>query len=135
MKKITGLLIDVNTGNASFKTVDNSLESFYKILDCSTIDIINRRIGDGAERRFDIICDDEALLKSPATPSALSGYTYDYCLYGSLFVVGHDPGSEDIRSLTKEEKKHLSNNHVPFFTPTVNPSGTYHIDGLIRVRD
>ena len=131
MKKITGLLIDVNTGLASFKTVDKSLESYYKILDCSTIDIINRRIG--PDKFFDIICDDEALLVSPAIPSAISGIDFNYCLYGNLFVVGHDPGSEDVRSLTKEEIKYLRNYHGLFFVPSRTNAGAFHVNGLTRV--
>ena len=133
MKKITGLLIDVNTGKASFKTVDKSLESYYKILDCSTIDIVNRRIGENANMRFDIICDDEALLVAPSIPSALSGVDFNDCLYGNLFVVGHDPGSEDVRSLTKEEIKYLRNYHIIFFVPSRTNAGTFHVNGLTRV--
>lgn len=133
MKKITGLHVNTRTGKASYETIDANLESYYKTLDCTMIDIVNRQIGYNTvvapAMRFDIICDDEAMLKSPCVPSAI-GQDYSYCLYGDLFVVGHDDGSEDIRSLTKEEREYLKHHISPFFTGV--DCGTQI--GLIRVR-
>ena len=133
MKKITGLHVNTRTGKASYETIDANLESYYKTLDCTTIDIVSRQVGCSTplapSLRFDIICDDEALLKSPCVPSAL-GLDYNYCLYGDLFVVGHDDGSEDIRSLTKEERRYLSRNTHSIYTGVGNGYQT----GLICVR-
>lgn len=96
--KITGYFVDPENGIAEPRTIDKSLEGYYALLRCDTIDIPSRMIGD---RRFDIICDDEALLKAPPFVSA---YDIDGSpmLVGPLFVVKFD-GEEDVTSLTQDE--------------------------------
>lgn len=128
MKNITGMLIRTDGTSASFKTIPANLESYYKTLDCDLIDIVNRQIGYDKAYRFNIICDDEALLKSPAIASAMN-HNFDYCLYGNLFVVGIDKETGDIRSLTKDEREHLRIMHTFMFVPHRNDP----VDGLIRV--
>lgn len=128
MKNITGMLIRTDGTKASFKTIPANLESYYKTLDCELIDIVNRQVGYDNAYRFNIICDDEALLKSPAIASAMD-HGLNYCLYGNLFVVGIDEETGDIRNLTKDERKYLELNHCQFFVPYRNDP----VDGLIRV--
>lgn len=128
MKNITGMLIRTDGSSASFKTIPANLESYYKTLDCERIDIVNRQVGYEKAYRFNIICDDEALLKSPAIASALN-HSFDYCLYGNLFVVGVDKETGGIRSLTKDEREHLRAQHSRFFVNYSYES----VDGLIRV--
>lgn len=129
MKNITGMLIRTDGTNASFKTIPANLESYYKTLDCELIDIVNRQVGHDKDNRYNIICDDEALLKSPAVSTAID-HSLNYCLYGNLFVVGVDEETGDVRSLTKDERKHLSRSHTRFYA-----SGTAAlIDGLYWVR-
>ena len=97
-KTITGYFIDPAHGIAEPRTIEKSLDSYYSLLDCSCIDIVNRAIG---EQHFDIICDDEALLKAPSYVSAF--YTSgEPALVGSLFVCKFD-GRDDVTSLTGEE--------------------------------
>ena len=128
MKNITGMLIRTDGTKASFKTIPANLESYYKTLDCELIDIVNRQVGYDKKYRFNIICDDEALLKSPAIASARS-HNFDYCLYGNLFVVGIDKETGDIRSLTKDEREHLRLCRTLMFVPHRNDP----VDVLIRV--
>lgn len=96
--EITGYFIDPTHGIAEPRTIEKSLDSYYSLLDCTCIDIVSRIIGD---KRFDIICDDEALLKAPTFVSA-----YDRndtpALFGSLFVCKFD-GRDDVTSLSEEE--------------------------------
>ena len=128
MKNITGMLIRTDGTSASFKTIPANLESYYKTLDCDLIDIVNRQVGYDKAYRFNIICDDEALLKSPAIASAMD-HGLNYCLYGNLFVVGIDEETGDIRSLTKDEREHLSILHTFMFVPHCNDP----VDALVRV--
>ena len=129
MKYITGLLVKTDGSKATFKTIPANLESYYKTLDCELIDIVNRQIGYGENFRFNIICDDEALLEAPTTPSAID-FSCNYCLYGNLFVVGVDNETGDVRSLTRGEMAHLRTNTGPFYVPFENNP----IHGLYRVR-
>ena len=98
MKKITGVLVNVSEGTARKVTIDRSLESYYKALNCDCIDIVNRRLGG---YRFDVICDDEALLKDNPLPSAI-GPDGQPMLFGNLFFCKPD-GKGDLLSLSDLE--------------------------------
>ena len=101
-QKITGVLVDLEKGVARKATIDKSLEGYYKALNCDCIDIVSRSIGG---QGFDIICDDEALLKEFARPSA---FTHDMqpMLFGNLFVVNYD-GKGDVCSLRQGQIEHV----------------------------
>lgn len=114
MKKITGYLIDVQNGTAGHVTIDKSLESYYKILNCEFIDITHRVIV-GEQREFDIICDDEALMNDDARLSAVDTHG-NMMLFGNLFVVKFD-GVDDEMSLTEDDI-----NYVKQYVKTL---GTY----------
>lgn len=81
-ERITGVLVDVKAGTVKEATLD----SYYKTLDCTCIDIVSRRLG---PYRFDIICDDEGLLKADARVSA-TGPEGHPMLVGNLFFCHHD---------------------------------------------
>jgi len=104
MKKITGYLIDVKNGTAGPITIDKSLESYYKILNCEFIDIVRRVIGT-EKRSFDIICDDEALMNEDAILSAVDD-SGNMMLFGNLFVVQFD-GVDDETDLTEDDIKYI----------------------------
>ena len=103
MKKITGILIDPIECSTSYVDIDDTLKSFYRILDCSLIDAI--QIGLDTVMYFD----DEGKMKNDqryfefnvANPIA-------YC--GKCLVIGsnEDGGNEsvdiDIDALTKQIK-------------------------------
>lgn len=102
MKEITGVLVNPAERVARKATIPASLESYYAALGCDCIDIVTRKIGGKA---FDIICDDEALLKADPIPSACnySGYVM---LYGALLVCKND-GRGNLASLTDDECMHV----------------------------
>ena len=83
-KKIRGTLVSI-TGEVKEVTITNELESYYKLLDCDIIDCAVRRIG---TKLFDIICDDEGLLKSDPKVTAIAGS--GVALVGNLFICNHD---------------------------------------------
>lgn len=58
------ILIDIENGSIKPVDVPDSLDAFYELLNCRTIDITQRKI---KGKVFDVMCDDEGLLK-------------DYCL-------------------------------------------------------
>lgn len=100
-KTITGVLVDARNASITRAEIPATLDSYYEHLDCSTIDIVSRRIGG---RRFDIICDDEGLFKDDPRISALDS-EYQPMLVGNLFVCSHADGYEI--SLTEEEISHV----------------------------
>lgn len=106
-KQIKGVFIDVENATASARTIEKSLDGYYKLLGCDTIDIVERLI-DG--RLFSIVCDDDALLK----PSLLGAIDKDGhpMLYGNLFVVKFD-GVDDVMSLNDNEIDYILQHIVP----------------------
>lgn len=103
--KIKGVLVDVMNEKVEVVEIEKSLQSYYNILNCDCIDIVSRKI-DG--REFDIVCDDEGLLKDPQKISAID-IMCQPMLVGNLFIVKFD-GIEDIKSLNDDEINHVLKN-------------------------
>ena len=97
-RTITGVLVSTATGKAGKKTIEAELRRYYQILGCDTIDIVSRKIGG---KYYDIICDDEALLKADPVFTAVD-VNYQPMLYGSLFICNHDDEGNET-SLTPED--------------------------------
>lgn len=88
-KYITGILIDVYNRTVINKTIVDELESYYDMLDCSTIDMQDRMIGIENGRQYTIVCDDEGLLKDNPKISALDDMGRPMFV-GNLFIVNVD---------------------------------------------
>lgn len=88
---ITGYLIDVDRETAQVVTVPKELQSYYKLLSCSTIAITEHRIGVRTPRNrephfFNIVSDDEALLTEAPKISAIDNMG-NPMLCGNLLIV------------------------------------------------
>ena len=102
--KVRGLLIDVksNPGKVKkFEIEEENLQEFYDALDCHTIDIVQRKIGD---RIFDIVCDDEGALCESPIVSAI-GKDCRVMLVGNLFVCNHY--KEHLTSLSDDDAAYI----------------------------
>lgn len=78
--------------------IDGGLDELYKHLRCGCIDIVSRRIGN---HRYDIIADDEGLLKDDYIVSAIEK-RFREKLVGNLIVCKHNSDGEMI-GLSDEE--------------------------------
>ena len=89
----------------------NGLEDFYEQLDCSTIDIVRRKIGD---KVYDIICDDEGLFRDDARVSAITE-DGEPALVGNLLFSNHS-GAETT-ALTPNDITNIANHilYLPDF--------------------
>jgi hypothetical protein len=98
---VKGVLIDVESAlnGASVMEVVDELDTYYEILKCSCIDIVNRQIG---EKRYDIVCDDEGLFKDQIRPSAF-GRGKTVMLVGNLFIAGEANEDGELTSLSEDE--------------------------------
>lgn len=110
-KTIRGFFIDPENNTAEERTIEKSLDSYYSLLRCDTIDIVSRSIGG---KRYDIICDDEALLKAPAYASALDSNGHP-ALVNALFVVKFD-GRDDVTDLDDEDINNVGNHLTAVMT-------------------
>ena len=103
MGKITGIFVDTKNKTASAITVDDELETYYKLLDCKWIEIAPRKIGNTL---VNIICDEEGLLKQDPLMSAVDSIG-NGMLAGSLFITGLADDEGDLTSLTEEDQKQV----------------------------
>ena len=102
MSKITGLLIDIESNEARIVTVEDTLQSYYHILNCDLIDIQTRFIG---YETYTVVCDDEGLLKCKPIISAIN-YLDKPMFVGNLFVVKTDEDN-NLTSLNDKDIEHL----------------------------
>lgn len=101
-RNLKGVLICPDKNTAEEASIPNNQDGYYEALNCDTIDIVERSIGG---QYFDIICDDEALLKDDPIPAALDKL-HEPMLFGRLFVCHHDDEGE-LTSLSDDEVKHI----------------------------
>lgn len=97
-KNLLGVLVS-KSGEMHPVSIHDDLDNFYDILECNCIDIVVRKIG-GAE--YDIVCDDEGLLKGEPVFTAVDK-KYQPALVGNLFICKSDLESGELVSLTEDE--------------------------------
>lgn len=120
MRNIKVAIVKEQATEVVFDTIKDDLNVFYSLIDCDTIDIVTRRIGG---KEYDIICDDEALLREFPTVTFLSLQGSEMSIYGGIIIAGvHDPESEDLASLTEEDCENIRN-HIMRVSQTY-PLGT-----------
>lgn len=96
------LLLDVMEGKV--ETVDaDGVEEFYKLLHCTTIDIVQRIIGD---RWYDIVCDDNGTFVEDPRISAVDS-NGQIMLVGNLLICGLADADGVLTSLSEEDIEHI----------------------------
>ena len=103
MNMIKGILIDVENEKVECIEVEDTLYEYYRILNCDTIDIISRKIGN---KDFYIVCDDEGLLKGNPKISAINNLGQPM-LVGNLFIVSALACEGNLTGLTESDAKYV----------------------------
>ncbi len=105
-EKIKVVILDALKGEHSFKTIDNNLHSFYQLLNCDTIEVVERKIN-GAY--YDIILDEEFLLKvdngedlKPSIAVFKNKNELSELHFGNAFICKHNDDG-DFESLNNNE--------------------------------
>lgn len=111
MKKITGIYVNAEKNSATPTTIEAELQSYYDLLGVEYIDIVSRKIGG---MYYDIICDDEALLKSDPIPTMINSKC-ELMLFGNLFICKHDEEGNEV-SLTKTDVNRIMNQYRALLT-------------------
>ena len=123
--KIRVGIFDGKSKNIRFEIVDNELQTWYKLIDCKCIDIVNFS-------GFDLICDDEALLHGEPKPTILRYDNYDNlvsAIYGTVVICRSY--NEELDSLTLTDMEWLRNNILVLGVDTDDYDGYAMVD---RVR-
>lgn len=92
------LLLDTDSLQPQIVETEGGLEEWYRLIKCSLIDIVSRKIGG---RYYDVIVDDEGLYKGGAKVTALDTEQQPL-LVGNLVICNHD-GEGNETSLTDED--------------------------------
>ncbi|MBR2470200.1 MAG: hypothetical protein IKB43_08645 [Fibrobacter sp.] len=114
--KIKAYLIDVINETHKAVEIENKLADYYRELQCTVIDIQERKIG---KKVFDIICDDEGLFKQPAKISAIDNLGSPMFV-GNLLVVKNKDG--ETTTLSDEDVYYVSE-HVEKLCTKLFPNG------------
>jgi len=123
MKEITGVLVNPEEGTALIESVPDNLADWYRVLDCSTIDIVTKKIG---LRYFEIVCDDNGRLRDHPRASALNKRGKPV-LVGRLFVCSSNLDGEltslDAKELAyvMEHVRYITTDSRPFRSPVLAP--------------
>lgn len=96
----------------------NGLDDYYRLMGCSVIDITQRKI---AGKYYDIICDDEGLLKENPKISAIT-HMGQPVLVGNLIIAGEADADGNLTDLLDTDILHLYRN-IHFFRTTNHLEG------------
>ena len=84
----------------------NGLEDYYREMEIDCIDIVTRKIGG---KRYDVICDDEALLKENPIPTMFDVEGMPM-LCGNLIIAGLADEEGNMTDLTDEDMVRITGN-------------------------
>lgn len=122
--KIRVGIFDGTTKNIRFEVVDNDLQTWYDIIDCRCIDIVEFA-------GFDCICDDEALLYGEHKPTVLRYDNEDNlisAIYGTVVICRNS--DEELDSLTVSDIEWLIDNILVLGVDTDEYDGYVMVDRL-----
>ena len=88
------------------KEIESNLDTYYSEIGCDLIEIPERCIGG---KLFNIICDEEGLLKDRPIPSAL-GNGYKEVIFGNLIVCGLADDDGELTGITDEDVQLIRDN-------------------------
>lgn len=116
---IKAILIDVKNNCTEVVEIENTLDEYYRLIDCRCIDIVRRKIG---RKYYDIICDDEGLFDESPKISAINNLG-GVMLVGNLLITNADEEGETI-GLTTDDIRYIKK-RIEFMYTQNHPEGYY----------
>lgn len=102
--------VGIIDGVTKVLNIEDDLEVYYDLLKCRMIDITTRKIGG---KYYDIICDDEGLLKEEIRISAMDKDN-EPCLAGSIIICNFDDDDGREQSLDDADIRNIFRNIITF---------------------
>ena len=87
-----------------FKEIEDDLDVFYQTINCTTIDIVVKKIGD---KYYNIIVDDEGLFRDDPIITVADPNNINDALVGTVIIAGLADEDGDLTSLTKEDAENI----------------------------
>lgn len=106
------LYLDIENNNCEIVDIKDDLNVFYKMLNCRTVEMPERKIGVKSHYYYTFICDEEGLLKDNPMPSALNDLGRPM-LFGNLLIVNVDYKTGELKELSVEDCEYI----VQFIQP------------------
>ncbi len=118
------IYLNVNDSKApEMLDIKDDLGTYYNLIDCRSIDIVRRKIG---QQYFNIVCDDEGLLKDRPRISAISDLG-EILLVGNLVICsGEITEDGDLIGLTDDEAEYIKA-RIEFLYTRQHPEGYYFL--------
>ena len=102
--------LNVIEGDVMQMDIMDDLQVFYDMIHCRTVEMPEVRIGN-RDTYFNIICDEEALLKSGAIPSVFT--ESEAMLYGNIIICKANYNTGELESLTDDECAYIKSHVLP----------------------
>lgn len=110
-QKMNTIFLDIEQNkNPKTININDDLDTYYKLINCSTIDIVQRKING---HTVNIVCDDEGLFKSEPKISAINKKTFEPELVGNLIITGLADEDGNLQGIEKETQKDILENIKP----------------------
>lgn len=106
------IFIDIENNESKIVDIPDDLKVFYSMLNCRIVEMPMLKIGVKSHYYFNIICDEEALLKGNPFPSAFSDLGKPL-LFGNLLITNVDEKTGELASLSVEDCEYI----VQFIKP------------------
>lgn len=84
-------MLHVKNDSATFKKVTPTLQRYYELIGCDYIDIVEINFGG---KTYDVICDDEALLKNPPHYFSVISESGSPMIAGNILICNSKDGYE-----------------------------------------
>ena len=105
------VLLEVHNETVLEINIRPEIDAYYFALRCTSIDIVERKIGG---KWFDVMCDDEGLLKEEVKISAINDMG-EPMLVGNLMFF-HNDGEGNLVGLSDEDVDHIKKNIQHMYT-------------------
>lgn len=92
--------------NHEFMEITDELATYYTLIDCDTIDMVVKKIGD---RYYNVVCDDVALYDPDFIITMIDPDYKDDIIAGTIVITGLADADGNLTDLTDDDAKNISN--------------------------
>lgn len=97
MSEIKAIVLNVNAGTVKVMDIEDELQTYYDLIGCDLIEIVDRRIGG---KVYSIVCDEEGIFAEDAKVSAWDNEMV-VAFFGNLVITNRN--GPELASLTAED--------------------------------